>query len=266
MPHVTIVTSRTADVFTLSDHVILKLFHAGLDDDAAREEHVARVVEATGIRCAAVLGRIERDGRVGIMYEKLYGPSLSHWLGLKRPWRARAAGRMLAQAHAEIHDYHAPELPSLRERMEREIRVAEVVSPRVRDLALRVVEAMPHGDTLCHGDLTIDNVMLTADRATVIDWSEAAHGDPAADVARTILHLETAYATFHSRIRQPLAQQTHALVAVAYLVRYQALRADVAARAQSWLLPVAVARLGRGSTPSDSQYLKIISRLVDNPT
>jgi aminoglycoside phosphotransferase (APT) family kinase protein len=258
-----LISSRTADIVSLSDLEILKLFHAGADDEAEREAEIAQIVQATGVRCPRVLGRSERDGRAGILYSRAPGASLARWLGLRRPWRIRAAGRTLAEAHADLHTYHAPAAPSLRERLRREIQAAAVVPARTRAFALHAVAMMPDSDTLCHGDLTTDNIMLTPDGPLVIDWSEASHGDPAADVARSVIHMAVAHKYYLSAARRPLAQCAHWRLSAAYTRHYQWLRPETAARVQYWLLPVAVARLGRDAPISQRFLLRLIARLAE---
>lgn len=258
-----LISSRTADIVSLSDLEILKLFHAGADDEAEREAEIAQIVQATGVRCPRVLGRSERDGRAGILYSRAPGASLARWLGLRRPWRIRAAGRTLAEAHADLHTYHAPAAPSLQERLRRQIQAAVVVPARTRAVALHAVAMMPDCDTLCHGDLTTDNIMLTPDGPLVIDWSEASHGDPAADVARSVIHLAVAHKYYLSAARRPLARCAHWRLSAAYTRHYQRLRPETAARVQYWLLPVAVARLGRDAPISQRFLLRLIARLAE---
>lgn len=258
-----LISSRTADIFSFNDQAILKLFHAGADFEAEREAEIARLVQATGVRCPHVLGRSERDGRTGILYARIPGTSLARWLGLRRPWRIQAAGQILARAHADLHSYRAPELPSLRERLRRDIQVATAVPARTRAHALRAVKMMPDGDTLCHGDLTTDNILLTLDGPVVIDWSEAARGDPAADVARSLTHLAVAHKYYLSAPRRPLAQSAHWLLSAAYSRQYQRLRPETALRVRYWLLPVAVARLARDAPVSQRFLLRLISRLAE---
>jgi aminoglycoside phosphotransferase (APT) family kinase protein len=260
--HTALVTSRTAEVFALDDGAILKLFYPGMEEEAASEAHVARLAQATGVRCPQVLGCTESEGRSGIIYSRVYGTPLARWLGIRRPWRIHSAGRMLAQAHADLHTYHAPELPSLRERMERDIRAATVAPTRTRALALQLLQALPDDDILCHGDLTTENILLTADGPVVIDWPEATHGDPAADVARTLIHLAVAHVHYDSRVRQPLARFMHAQVSHVYFSQYQRLRPENMARVNAWLLPVAVSRVARLQPTTQQYFLKLIEPLA----
>jgi aminoglycoside phosphotransferase (APT) family kinase protein len=256
------VTSRTAEVFALSDTVVLKLFHAGANEEAAREASIAELVQTTGVQCPAVLGRTERDGRAGIIYTRLHGQALARWLGLKRPWRIHAAGRILAQAHADLHRFDAPDLPSLRGRLQMDIESAVGISMRSRSLALQALRMMPDSHILCHGDLTTDNILLTASGPIVIDWSEAAYGDPAADVARSLVHLVLAHKYYLSASRRPLAQRMHAWLSAAYMRQYRYLQPETAKRVPYWLLPVAVARVSRGAPISRTLLLNWVAQLT----
>src|SRR5262249_42867679 len=59
--------------------------------------------------------------------------------------------------------------------------------PYLRDFAGRVLDRLPAGDRLCHGDYHPGNVLLGADRTAVIDWTGAVRGVAEADHARTLL-------------------------------------------------------------------------------
>ena len=48
---------------------------------------------------------------------------------------------------------------------------------------------MPDGNRLCHGDLHPENIIGTPEKAVIIDWLNAARGDPAADICRSYLLL-----------------------------------------------------------------------------
>jgi aminoglycoside phosphotransferase (APT) family kinase protein len=85
--------------------------------------------------------------------------------GIKRPDRLPIFGRMLAALHEQLHAIEAP--------------------PGVPDAALA-------GSQLLHRDLHPLNVLITAAGPVVIDWSNAARGDPAYDVADTWVLFATA--------------------------------------------------------------------------
>jgi len=108
---------------------------------------------------------------------------------LGQPWRVRGLARALAEAHRVIHSVQAvPGLPDLRQVLASRIEDA-ALTPQLRGFALRVLDGLPSGDRLCHGDYHPGNVLVAADRVTVIDWTGAARGVPEADHARTLLLL-----------------------------------------------------------------------------
>jgi hypothetical protein len=120
-------------------------------------------------------------------------PGRTCWDCLPRqPWRVLGLARALAKAHRAVHEVRAPEdLPDLRQVLAARIDDAALPQP-LRAFALRVLDGLPTGDRLCHGDFHPGNVLVAADRVGVVDWANAAGGVPEADHARTLLLLRWA--------------------------------------------------------------------------
>jgi hypothetical protein len=98
------------------------------------------------------------DDGCDLVMERIEGPTMVD-MGAARPWRIRSMGRELAGLHESLHRLPAPSwLPEA-----------------------------PFGDggRLLHMDLHPLNVLMGAEGPMVIDWTNAASGDPLADVALT---------------------------------------------------------------------------------
>jgi Ser/Thr protein kinase RdoA (MazF antagonist) len=257
-----IANGRTAAVYALNDREVLKLFRDGWGaDHAAFEAGLARQVHAVGMPAPAVLRCIDVDGRAGIVYERLYGPSLQDWLGTKL-WRIPAVGRQLAEAHASVHARTAQDLPARRAILARRIRKAWPLTEQARSGALRALETLPDGDTLCHGDLNPGNILLTPDGPVVIDWVDVARGHPLSDVARTLLLLRMAPSYATNPAQCLIVRVGAAQLAAAYLHRYRQLRPAPRSEIAAWTLPVAAARLDEGVTIEEPHLLRLVERLA----
>ena len=193
-----------ADVYAWGARRVLKLFHPPDDRDRANREFAAtRAVHAAGLPVPAAYELVEVEGRPGIVFERIDGPSL---LGhtQKRPWRLFAAVRLAAELQADLNRCPAPAgLPSLRERIAARIGAADVPEPDKRRAADRLAR-LPDGSALCHGDFHPGNVLLGPRGPVVIDWSAASRGHPLGDLACTSRLLRTArlpgWAPWHAHL------------------------------------------------------------------
>lgn len=107
---------------------------------------------------------VSADGSDLVM-ERIDGPSMVAVLE-RRPWAVGRQARVLADLHAQLHEIRAPDW----------------------------MQAGPAGggDAVVHMDLHPLNVIVGASGPVVIDWTNAARGEAAADVALTWLLLATA--------------------------------------------------------------------------
>lgn len=251
---------RIAEVFAWGEDQVLKLFRARCPADWVEyEAQVARTVHRTGLAVPAVGDVVEVDGRWGIVYERVDGPSMLERLGTQ-PWTLVRAARLLAELHAAMHACAAPELPSLRQRLESKIRAAEALPADWKDAALQALDQLPAGGVLCHGDFHPDNILMTSQGAIIIDWPDATRGHPLADVARTSLLLQTGGLPPGTAQRW-LIQSLRALFHAIYLKCYFRLRPTSASRRQlaAWRLPVAAARLSEDIPEERDRVLALVA-------
>ena len=250
---------RLAEVFAWGDTQVLKLFAAGRDVAAIEAEaRVSQIVHEAGVVTPGTHGVIEVEGRHGIVYDRALGISMLGLLSAK-PWKLIAFGRKLADLHVSIHQCCVDGLPSQREHLERLIARADLPIAQ-RDLALARLRAQPEGTAVCHGDFHPDNVLINGDVATIIDWTTACLGNPAADFALTSLILQLGApppnSSLWTRIAIPVGR---ALFYRSYASRYRQLRHLSPKDVQPWILPIAVARLGYEITSERDQLITLIA-------
>src|SRR5262245_9074571 len=148
----------------------------------------ARAVHALGAPCPAVLGRVEHDGRTGIVYERVDGPLLLDSLRDGSASLAEIVAR-LAELHVALHSVRVPPdstLPRLRDWIRRWFaRWPDDERARCE----RELDDLPEEEGLCHGDLHPGNVIVAGERLVVVDWVNASAGPLALDVARSYVLL-----------------------------------------------------------------------------
>jgi tRNA A-37 threonylcarbamoyl transferase component Bud32 len=231
-------TGRTAEVFAWGDDRVLKLFMEWCPDGwIEREERFSRVVYESGLPAPAVEGIIEVDGRRGIIFERVEGNLMLEEMGVK-PDEAPRYAEILAELHTSIHSHEIPNLPSLRDMIERNIRQA-----------LHVLNQRKDGTTLCHYDLHPMNVIMSPQEPIIIDWMSACQGNPHADIARTLLmsqgFLFAIPPEWHAALQSFIDR---------YLARYREIRDISLTELKAWRLPIAIARLN-DNIPHEREWL-----------
>jgi aminoglycoside phosphotransferase (APT) family kinase protein len=180
---------REAEVYAWGDGAVLKLYRPGFGGHRA-EAAALQALDGAGL-APRLLDVVDRDGRAGLVLERFDGPDMLSVLQ-RQPWRVLSLAGTLATAHLAVHRVPASaDLPDLRHVLAARIRDA-VLPPRLRDFATRLLDGLPDGDRVCHGDYHPGNVLLAADRTAIIDWVGAARGAAEADHARTVLLLRWA--------------------------------------------------------------------------
>jgi aminoglycoside phosphotransferase (APT) family kinase protein len=122
--------------------------------------------------------------------ERLAGDDL---LGIleRQPWRVWEFGHLTGRLHAELGNTPAPAgLTDVKDALRAAIEVSSAIPDRARPRVLALLESLPRGERLCHGDFHPGNIILTAEGPVIIDFPNALSGDPVSDFARTALLLE----------------------------------------------------------------------------
>ena len=204
---------RTAEVFLDAQGFAVKLFYAECPEAIVEQElRNAALVDALDLPAPKCLGRMERDGRMGILYECIRGESLlAH---LMQTGDAEAAAECMAQLHQQVLACKCPEATDIRMWLKRQYE--SMPETQALQEALNKLEEMPEGDTLLHGDFHPDNIQLCDGKAYILDWMNLCRGDRMYDIARTYCllakaklppEMEEAQAGAVQKMREELAKR-----------------------------------------------------------
>jgi aminoglycoside phosphotransferase (APT) family kinase protein len=219
-------SGNVAEVFAHGSRVFKLYKHFAAKPAAFREAALHAAVEAMGLPVPRVWSVEEVDGRWGIVFDRIHGPSLAESM---RAAPAAVSGYLdtMVPLHLRIHEQTATGFPSVKRRLAASIDAASQLNVARREALLAGLAALPDGDRLCHGDFHPMNILGDAAHPMIIDWPDAARGDPAADCSRSYLLL-----------------RIHAAdLAEPYLGRYFRLAGIARDSVLRWLPCVAAARL-----------------------
>ncbi|MCE4223213.1 phosphotransferase [Methylobacterium sp. C25] len=248
----------SSEVFLHGTDRVLKLYREPSEASAIENEFRATALaHERGLPAARPIALLRRDGRHGILFERLHGETmLRHYA--KNPLGMMLALRRLALIQYAMHGETAGDLPAQRERLRNDIgqaRVPEVI----REAALVALDQLPGGVALCHNDIHPGNVLCTPDGLALIDWQKAGAGCAAGDVARTELMIRYGRLPAH---RGGKADRLRGLAADWYVRCYRSASGLGRAEIRAWHLPLMVARLCARRTDKDEQILGVVDRLM----
>jgi aminoglycoside phosphotransferase (APT) family kinase protein len=251
---------RQAEIFAWEEGQVIKLFSHNQPEDVQREFKIAQSAYRQGARTPQPLAVVEKNGRPGIVFEQVEGPSLLRLLGL-RPWQAIFLARQFAELHHTVHRCKAPELPSARPELEKIIQSRQELSFPIKVKLLELLSKLQDGEALLHGDFHPDNVMVTSQGMVIIDWPNAARGCPLADVARTTIML---------RIGEPVEKITVGLLLLsrflrgvfrsAYVKKYMSQSPYSESDLKAWEIILAAQRIGDHIPGEEQKLIKFIEQ------
>jgi aminoglycoside phosphotransferase (APT) family kinase protein len=255
-----IATGRTAEVFAYGEDAVAKVLLPEFDAAAlSHEADIAEVVAGAGVPTPAPLGRIEFDGRPGLLLERVEGEVMVDRM-TAHPLRSHREADLLGRLHAKIHASPGTGLTPIAERLADRIdQTGGLLAYSMREAAKHRLRALDRGDRVLHGDFHPGNV-LVGERTVAIDWVDAASGPPEPDVVRTLWLLSLA--AVPPEMRRP---------GIGFIVnrarhRYQAAYEEITglerARLAPWRLPVLAARLAEGIEHEEEALVAAVSALA----
>lgn len=248
---------RTAEVFAWGEDEVVKLFRREFEERAEHELALAQAAQVVGDKTPAVKGLVRVSKRTGIVFARARGGSLMSDLS-SRPWRLREGARGLAVLHRSIHECTAGSAPRLSQQLGDLIEAASGLTRAQRRKALSVLDDLPDGERLCHGDMHPGNVMGEAGELVAIDWATAGRGDPLVDVGITALAMQLGElprgTPWWVRRLVPMLRKR---LREDYLLAY-GVSEEERVRLNGWQVALAAARLGRNVAAERTALLEML--------
>ncbi|RUS46866.1 phosphotransferase family protein [Cohnella sp. AR92] len=258
---------NTASVYEWGSNEVVKLFHPTefARSDAEKEARNAELVSELNLKAPRYSGRIEYEGRHGLIYEKIEGPTMLVRIEPNQESVSYHA-RLMAQLQHEFHQVRVGRESNLKKellgRLNWTPELSDAEKSRIRDIAA----GLPDGDAFCHYDLHPGNIILSPNGPVLIDWMNVLIGDPAADVARSAMIIRSSDLPPDAPEwlqNSWLADRSHRLFFYEqYWNEYQALSGMNQQNVEDWLAPTWAARILEVDRSSKNDLLTLIRERI----
>lgn len=254
-------SGRCAEVYEWNEEHVVKVYHREFAAAAESEFQNNRVIKDLGIPSPLAESMVEVEGLTSIVFERIRGVSMLEHIFV-HPSALTEMASLLGQLHAQVHEHPCGTLPKQGNYLRRKIERADI-DECVRAKALDALEQLPQEDKLCHGDFHLGNVMITKTSPQIIDWVDAAQGNPLADIVWTRLLLSLDNLPKDAPNREAI-NSVRPILDDGYCKGYRKVRHIDEDALRPWVFPVAVARLGDGLLSEREQLLNVIQKYDSN--
>ena len=124
-----------------------------------------------------------------------------------------------------------------------------------KEKIMKYMEGLPDGESICHGDFYLNNILVSGNKLVPIDWSSAYKGNPSGDVARTCMIICSPAVSFGvTDAAAMLSSFPKLLLCWVYLNKYMKLAGAKFNDIDAWVLPVAAAKI-KDNVPGEKNWL-----------
>jgi uncharacterized protein (TIGR02172 family) len=229
---------NTATVYEWEEGKVIKLFYQGYPKDAVeREFQNSKAINDMEFAKPKSYEINLYEDRMGIIYDRVVGESLLDWV--MKTGNLQECAVYMAKLHMEIVQNSISNVPDYKEFLKYNIINAPATNLKEQEEVLQILDKLPDGNTLCHGDFHPGNILMSDGHTMVIDFMNVCHGDYLYDVARTVFLVEYTPVPVEREDREILLQFKKTLADL-YLLQMDVTREMI----QDYLSVIIAARKG----------------------
>ncbi|MBY8987150.1 MAG: aminoglycoside phosphotransferase family protein [Candidatus Lokiarchaeota archaeon] len=253
---------RESEVFLWGNDQVLKLFRTEVTEERIDFEYkISELVQKYYPHAPKVFDKIHVNGRQGILYEFIDGNTLNENI-LEHILKIRTFGKCLGTLHAKMHKHNVDKIRLQKPYFEQRIRNTSFLTNIQKEIIIEYLYNLKDGDSLCHGDLHGDNVLISNKAPFVIDWSNLTIGNPHADIARTTYLLKKGTdpnASEHSFVYRAVARAFRSLFYRIYYKSYRKILEVSKDEINVWEIIICAVRLSENISEELDYLLKRIN-------
>jgi uncharacterized protein (TIGR02172 family) len=194
-----------------NEEKILKLFPKFTCEDFVEKEFKnALLIKDLDFNKAQVYGRYNIKSRLGIIYEYIKGPRLTDLSeeeflkgeGKEDIKKLEDCSFYLSSLHKKVLKHKIQSSSSYKDSIRYQISSSTMHTKEEKQEGLKLLNSLPEGENLCHGDFHVGNVIVSGEGPYLIDFADVCKGPPFFDIARCYCMTEHKYG-FHTLRHDP---------------------------------------------------------------
>jgi len=179
---------NTAKVYQWGKTEVLKLFY---DQSSAQvEAKNAEIIYNLNLRSPKFSGLVEYEGNIGIVYEKIDGPTML-WHIEPTAKSISYYAKLMANLQSEMHNVENQIVPNLKSEITNKVNTSHEISIHEKEVIIDKLNSLPDGNSICHYDFHPDNIIISPNGPIIIDWLNLLVGNQEADVTRTAMMIQS---------------------------------------------------------------------------
>lgn len=180
---------NTASVYEWEKDKVIKIFHSGYPKEAIEKEfNNAMLIRNMNFPKTKAFEMISHEGKDCIIYDMVKGESLLEWS--MKTGNVKKCSEYMAKLHKAILSNKVSDIPNYKEFLKSHIPNILSADVNKKEKISQMIDQLPDGDVLCHGDFHPGNIIILEENSTVIDFMNVCRGNFLYDVARTVFLVE----------------------------------------------------------------------------
>ncbi len=176
-----------AAVIYARDGIAAKVFRENQSPHQAfLEGYTMAVVNSLNIPAPKVYGVETFCNRTVLLMDQVKGISLLDVM-LQDRNRIPECMDTVVKLQAALHKVEFSGFLPLKSMQKRMIDASPGLTSEEKEKLLKMLDSLPDGTILCHGDFHGGNILCEGKSCMIIDWAEVSCGDPAADACRSYM-------------------------------------------------------------------------------
>lgn len=258
-----------AEVFEWEDDTkVIKLAKATIDRTYLEKEFTNTLTMwKLGLAVPQPYKMIDYHNRPGIVFERIFGKTLRERffenlvpqndnVHSKLDWNdARLTARLFGEVHHSLPNEEI--LSQQRQFLKNQILSVDYLSPVEKGAVLTILDGLPAKHNICHGDANPNNILFSNGQPVLIDWMNAANGNPEVDLAEFIIMIRYAILPPETpSIAVELFDLNREKIINDFMEEYTSSTGITYDEVERWIIPIAARKLSTdGITEKEKQLL-----------